>query len=452
MADIFLSYAREDKERARLFARAFEAQAWSVFWDPRILPGTSWDEVIEAELESCRCVVVLWSVTSVSSKWVKSEATFGDDKGILVPVALDGATPPLKFRYIQSAQLQAWAGDTSDDAFAHLLDGIARHAPHPLKKAPAALAPPKTRSIKPRSSRSRPEAIEASAETMRVAFPPTAPVALPLRRFREDAWHLPDEHLLGFVEIPPGEFLMGSDKSLDHQAFDDELPQHSVWLPRYFIGRYEVTVGQFRACVADGGCQPGDHRALAGPDDLPVRYVSWEEALAYCKWLDRKLRAWDDTPVPLADTLAGRRGGVAFHATLPSEAEWEKGARGADGRIFPWGQTIDGTKANYSDGGSGAPMPVGSFPQGASPFGLLDMSGNVCEWTRSCYRPYPYRADDGREDLVADDNTRRVVRDGSFSNTAGVVRAAVRRKGGTRARNKSFGFRVVVSPLSPGTT
>ena len=103
-----------------------------------------------------------------------------------------------------------------------------------------------------------------------------APSAELLPQFREDAWFLPDEELLGFIEIPDGSFTMGSGEA-------NATEQHTVDLPRYFIGRYEVTVAQFRACVDAGGCSADDVHALSGPGDHPVRLVSWHEAVTYCE-------------------------------------------------------------------------------------------------------------------------------------------------------------------------
>ena len=263
--------------------------------------------------------------------------------------------------------------------------------------------------------------------------------------FNASAWNLPDDDLLGFTEISAGTFTMGSDKSKDREAYDNELPDHPVTLPAFFMARYEVTVGQYKVCVNDGICRPGDRTALSGRDDLPVVYVSWHEAVAYCGWLELKLKSWSGAPSRLAGALGGRRDGRAWHITLPSEAEWERAARGVDGRIFPWGESIDPTKANYTAAKRGGPTPVGAFPGGASPDGLLDMSGNVSEWTRSLFEPYPYRSDDGRENLKAGDGVPRVVRGGSFQNTAGNVRAVSRFRADPTNRSDFIGFRVVVS-------
>jgi hypothetical protein len=121
MSDIFISYARTDKARAELLAHAFSRQGWSVWWDREIPPGKSFDEVIESALNSARCVVVLWSKESVSSRWVKTEAAEGAARGILVPVFIDRVQPPLEFRRIEAADLSDWHGASPHAEFDQLL-------------------------------------------------------------------------------------------------------------------------------------------------------------------------------------------------------------------------------------------------------------------------------------------------------------------------------------------
>ncbi|RLC75407.1 MAG: hypothetical protein DRJ03_20915 [Chloroflexi bacterium] len=272
-------------------------------------------------------------------------------------------------------------------------------------------------------------------------------------RFRPDAWFLPDEPLLGFVEIPAGEFLMGSDKQQDDKADDDEQPQHPVTLPAYYIARYPVTVAQFRAFVEASGHKPKDEDSLKGVGTHPVVNVTWHEALKYCQWLTEALRAWEDTPEPLASLLRGE----GWVITLPSEAEWEKAASWAEEqrsggaerrgqkRRYPWGNDPDPERANYSDTGIGTTSAEGCFPGGASPYGLLDMAGNVWEWTRSHWKGYPYDPADGREDLRAGDDVPRVLRGGAFFNTGYLVRCAFRSLNDPYNRLRNYGFRVVAA-------
>jgi formylglycine-generating enzyme required for sulfatase activity len=242
---------------------------------------------------------------------------------------------------------------------------------------------------------------------------------------------IPWGDMLGFpmVWVPPGPFLMGSDKDDDPQAYDRELPQHEVRLPGYWIGRYPVTVAQHRDFVEKGG-RDVDERSLKDPDDHPVRYVTWRDALAYCRWL-------------------GERTGLPV--MLPSEAEWEKAARGTDGQIYPWGDEdpmaeLCNFSVNFSFSDT---TPVGNYsPEGDSPYECADMAGNVWEWTRSLYKDYPYDPGDGREDLEAGDDVGRVVRGGAFDSTEDFVRCASRYLRYPPDRHDYYGFRVVVSPFS----
>ncbi len=237
------------------------------------------------------------------------------------------------------------------------------------------------------------------------------------------------EEVLGFpvVWVPPRPFLMGSDKERDPQAYDVELPQHEVSLPGYWMGRTPVTVEQFRLFVEESGYEVGE-RSLSDPEDHPVRDVTWHDALAYCRWL---------------------RGRTGLPATLPSEAEWEKAARGTDGRIYPWGDAPPTEDlCNFSDN-VGDTTPVGRYsPQGDSPYGCADMAGNVWEWTRSHWKDYPYDSEDGRENLEASDNVRRVLRGGAFYYFSRIVRCAYRYRWDPGGRYRGSGFRVVVSPFS----
>ena len=168
------------------------------------------------------------------------------------------------------------------------------------------------------------------------------------------------------VRIPAGEFIMGSDDRLS-----DEGPQHIRRLPAYYIDKYEVTNLQYQAFIEATGRRAPAHfqgrRPPPGKVDHPVTFVSWYDARDYCRW-------------------AGKR--------LPTEAEWEKAARGTEGRIFPWGDTFGIDRANTpvrweALGRPGDTTPVGAFPSGVSPYGLHDMSGNVWEWTSSWYLPHP---------------------------------------------------------------
>ncbi len=269
--------------------------------------------------------------------------------------------------------------------------------------------------------------------------PPLEAMPTDLPGFRPDAWFLPDDARLGFVEIPAGSFLMGGDSTTDPQAFANERwsgasAQGVVDLPVFHIGRYEVTVAQFAAFVAAAGYAVGD-QTLQRPPNHPVANVSWPDALAYCRWLDVTLRAAPATPPELRRLLrSGSR------VTLPTEAQWEKAARGPDGRIYPWGREPGQNRANYQGQGT---VSVGSHPCADCPYGLLDMSGNVWEWTRSPYQPYPFNPADDREGLEAD--ALWVMRGGSFTDPERNVRTTTRGGGDPGVRRPFMGFRVAIS-------
>jgi len=217
--------------------------------------------------------------------------------------------------------------------------------------------------------------------------------------------------------VPAGEFTMGSDQQ------GDEKPMHQVTLESFFAEKYPVTNALYARFIEAGGYENEQWWTRAGWEwarrmgrtqpafwddekwnrpEYPVVGVTWYEAWAYAHW-------------------AGRR--------LLTEAEWEKAARGADGRAYPWGDEFDGEKCNVGTGKmfgqSGGTTPVGQYsPAGDSPYGCVDMAGNVWEWTSSLYQPYPYRADDGRESVEVQGD--RVERGGSWFNALPYARCAVR--------------------------
>jgi formylglycine-generating enzyme required for sulfatase activity len=230
--------------------------------------------------------------------------------------------------------------------------------------------------------------------------------------------------------IPAGPFLMGRD---DGPA--DERPQHRINLPEFLIDRLPVTNSQYARFLEAKGAQgragerwydiddndarihvrAGKWQADLGFENHPVIENSWFGAVAYCEW-------------------SGKR--------LPTEAEWEKSARGTDGRKFPWGNDPpDRTRAHFSAGWNDF-RPVGSFPKGASPYGVLDLAGNGWEWVSSGYLPYPYDAADGREELKR--QQVRVTRGGGHDSPAEELTTTHR--GGHVSRNfrsghHNIGFR-----------
>jgi formylglycine-generating enzyme required for sulfatase activity len=265
-------------------------------------------------------------------------------------------------------------------------------------------------------------------------------------RFNAEAWYLPIAPLLGFIEIPPGPFLMGSDPAHDAEAYPDESPPHEIFVPRYYIARYQITGAQFHTFLEQTGYKPENEGSRYGPPNHPVVWLGWLDALKYSEWLTARLREWQPTPEPLATLLCHER----WCVTLPNEPEWEKAARGTDGRPYPWGPDPDNNCANYGGTGLVTTSPVGCFPGGSSPYGIEDMSGNVWEWTRSVWGPYPYPTDPeaiaAREYLEVREGVRRVRRGGAFFSSPRSSRCTVRLGSGPYPHGGGMSCRLVIHP------
>jgi len=229
------------------------------------------------------------------------------------------------------------------------------------------------------------------------------------------------------VYVPAGTFKMGSLPD-DSDAADDEKPQHEVYLDAFWIDRTEVTNIQYLRCVEAGICSPpsdidSSHRNVywgdAAYDDYPVISVSWRQAADYCQW-------------------AGGR--------LPTEAEWEKAARGTDGRTYPWGEDLSCSLANYGDCTVGDTVAVASFPAGLSPYGAFDMAGNVQEWVADWYDEMYYEASPGKNPQGPSDGADRVVRGGDYSVDGILLRVVYR--GGQNPSNgdRETGLRCAGNP------
>jgi len=225
-----------------------------------------------------------------------------------------------------------------------------------------------------------------------------------------------EQGLGDMVYIPAGKFIMGS-----VAGYADEQPEHEVYLDAYYIDKYEVTNAQYRRfCRATGHRRtPYPASRNLGGDNQPVVGVSWYDAWEYCRW-------------------AGKR--------LPTEAEWEKAARGTDGRTYPWGNTWHSDYCNSGEAGLGKTTPVGSFPQGASPYGVMDMAGNVWEWCFDYYDPNFYSQPEARHNPAGPpQGSFRVLRGGSWYDMPVNVRTTTRRGDNPNVRLSNIGFRCAKS-------
>ncbi|MBM3234953.1 PKD domain-containing protein [Candidatus Poribacteria bacterium] len=233
------------------------------------------------------------------------------------------------------------------------------------------------------------------------------------------------------ILIPAGEFIMGSAEGVGN---DDEHPQHKVYLDDFLIGKYEVTNQQYAEFLNAIGKNNDDaghmfvkidmtfiryknqiYKAVKGWEDYPVVGVSWYGANSYAEW------------------EGGR---------LPTEAEWEKAARGSDGREWPWGNLWEAANCNSWESGPHSPAPVGSYPMGASPYGVNDLTGNVYEWLADWYQADYYKVSPLRNPKGPDSDEFRVLRGGSWAELANKCRPTIRFGQSPINGDSDFGFRI----------
>ncbi len=228
------------------------------------------------------------------------------------------------------------------------------------------------------------------------------------------------------IYIPSGKFVMGAGNS-DSGAYESEMPQNTISLDSYWIDKYEITNAMYKLCVQASVCSPpsdfqsSTHSSYYGNsryDQYPVINITWFDANTYCKW-------------------AGRR--------LPTEAEWEKAARGTDARIFHWGNEFGGNLANYNNNKLDTTQ-VGSFPGGSSFFGLLDMAGNVWEWVADWYQASYYKEMPLQNPTGPSSGSRKIVRGGGFKSTYFYLRISYRFGWDPEYYDNNIGFRCASTP------
>lgn len=276
-------------------------------------------------------------------------------------------------------------------------------------------------------------------------------------RFQPRGLHLPvrfrgeREKALGMVRVRHGGLVLSGPADLDGSHPNEVAGDRPLNVDySFWIARYPTTVAQFRAFTAAGGyarqewwtalgwawCQGQGRREPEGwsqqhrQGNRPVVGINWFEAVAYAAWLDVQLRK-RHTHLP-----------SGYGLRLPTEAEWALAARGTEGRVYPWGNGFSAAHANCQ-GGIGEPSAVGIFPRGATPDGVLDLAGNVWEWTLSRCQPYPYDPADGRND--PDSEGARILRGGSYDAGPPRARTAARARASMREAARDIGCRLVLS-------
>jgi formylglycine-generating enzyme required for sulfatase activity len=399
---IFLCHASGDKPAVRELYHRLRADGFEPWLDEEaLLPGQDWQREIPKAVRAADIVIICLSHIAINKAgYVQKEIRFALDVAdeqpdgtiFLIPLKLEECEMPERLQRWQ------WVNFFDERGYGRLQRALQMRVQEKAK---------------------------AEAETKADPQPPTPdplPKILP-RRFDFE----PE-----MIFIPAGKFLMGSDPKKDEYADESEQHQHSLYLPDFYMAKTPVTNAQYAAFVQAANYRlPNDWQNKQPSQDkgnYPVVHVSWVDVVAYCHWL--------------AETT-----GKSYR--LPSEAEWEKGARGADGRIYPWGNQWDAKCCNSVKSGKLDTTPVDAYPTGASLYGLLDMAGNVWEWCSTIWqeKAYPFQVnDEWAQDYLAKIE-RRTLRGGAFVDDAQSIRCAVRANLSPNFRDNDLGFRVAMSPF-----
>ncbi|HET9905095.1 MAG TPA: SUMF1/EgtB/PvdO family nonheme iron enzyme [Anaerolineales bacterium] len=464
----FISYSRAHSEFVVHLAKDLKSAGFDVWLDQLDIPkGARWDDAIEAAVERSSTFMIVLTPESIESQNVKDELSYAIDSGKnILPVVIKPCKIPLRLRRFQfvdftdkpykeslsdikrllsntQRRLQAYADEMENEAEPSLSSpGVTG----PLIKKEPEFSNESLRGDTSRKANSAgrfivPAIVAALALVAAVAAwnffanqnaasPPSTDFTVTSSAPAISATATPnpapveiiDEARVTMRLVSAGDFMMGSDHGME-----DEKPAQTVFLDTAYVDKYEVTNAFYRVCVEAGTCEPPAEQTeyFDNPefDNYPVVNVNWEMAKTYCEWRS---------------------------ARLPTEAEWEKAARGTDGRTYPWGEEISCNEANFF-GCEGNPASVSSLVNGRSVYGLYHMAGNVYEWVSSLYKAYPYDRFDGREDLSA--AGERVIRGGSWlnSDTENEVRTARRHMADPTTFSENIGFRCAFSAAIPET-
>ena len=480
MGHIFISYSHKDTGYAKKLVSALQKEGFDPWVDERLDYGSQWPLELQENLDTCEAFIVLMSPSSLASEWVQSELSRAKRKNKRIfPLLLEGeetwlsvestqyvdvrggVLPPEKF-YEELAEvtprgsgsqprLESASAPVSRPPVARTLQipglpaltqtqiliagavlgllilvgfgswGLAQlAAPLPTPTtAPSPTAQPEPTQVPPTlTAEPQPTATPTEIPSVTPTAEPTltlGPTLSPTPLAKE----MVDPKGVSMVLVPAGKFSMGS-----NEGDLNEKPVHLVYLDTYYIDKFEVTNARYRACVQTGICQAplqatsfvrADYYDSARYDNFPVIYVNWEMAKTYCEW----------------------RG-----ARLPTEAEWEKAARGTDRRVYPWGNEPSETHANYNQS-VGDTIAVGSYQNGRSPYGAYDMAGNVWEWVADWYQDNYYASlgENASNPQGPASGQEKVLRGGSFYYGDYIIRSANRGWNDPTGVGSGFGFR-----------
>ncbi len=479
----FISYSRVNSDFAVRLAQDLKSAGFDVWLDQLDIPtGARWDDAIEKALETSVIFLIVLSPQSIQSQNVKDEIGYAIDAGKqILPVVIEDCKVPFRLRRFQYVdftgrpyeeslvkikyllsntkvldEIKQADADEPDDEGKQTNNIPAQRSPVPEPKPTHAIEA----SVVPPARKWNPWVFLAAAGVVLIALiflfrgnfmapeaSPTAettdtvPIAIstPIP-FTETATSvpasetpvLPTSTITPFPEewtdpsgtvmrlIPAGEFIMGSDT-----GETDERPVHTVFLDAYYIDKYEVTNALYGACVSANVCDPPKqtnsfrnvgYYGTSQFDNYPVIFVDWGMAKTYCEW----------------------RG-----AQLPTEAQWEKAARGTDGRTYPWGDGLDCARANYGGCAQDTKF-IGSAERGRSIYGVYDMAGNVWEWVADWYSADYYRDSHASNPKGPDAGASHVLRGGSWADLGSSSRSSNRYNVDASMYGNSVGFRCAI--------
>ena len=487
MADIFISYAREDLERVRPIVRFIEDSGWSVFWDRTIPPGMTWRKYIGKALDEAKCVIVIWSFSSVKSEFVQEEADDGREQNILIPIRIDDVRPPLGFRAIQHEDLSDWKGEANHRRVKSLVKAIEDIAGKPKPKlfvstvqSKSEIQPPKKLVPKPKSE--TPITKSSASTTLRspsIGEPNPPPpenkynflkilkivvslvTVTVILNIGFDLWF---KNKKQFPTSPPATINKPSAKEKatvsSHGEPKKDIPKADTDLPKTFknsIGMdfLLIPAGSFKMGSAPGSGVNDEHpqhpveithpfylqttevtqeqwKKVMGDNpskykkcgnDCPVETVSWNDAQKFIK----KLNDMEGT-----DTYR-----------LPTEAEWEYAARAGTTTEYSFGDDAGqlGRYGWYAKNSGRETHPAGGRKPNA--WGLYDMHGNVWEWCQDWYGDDYYKKNPDKNPKGPQTGIQRVIRGGGWYYDAPFCRSATRAFLTPDFRYASFGFRLV---------
>lgn len=463
MGHVFISYSHKDSTYAHALADQLHERGIEVWIDERLDYGSQWPHEIQKQLDSCDAFLLVMSPRSFASDWVQSELQRAKRKlKPIFPLLLEGDETWLSVESIQYYDVRS--GNFPDEKFYSALKRVLKTG----SASDGAVSVPKSElpsgTVRPQAARQRgawilgvgggavlliicmatagyllfqslnrgpssPDVAATLQATEAVVSLETAPganselstsaVEVPASTATPLPAQITDIEGVTMHLVPAGRFIMGSDN-----GDSNEKPVHEVELAAYYMDVHEVTNADYRACVDAGPCTPPGLNSLGGfleqyyddpqYDQYPVVYVNWYQARSYCNW----------------------RG-----AQLPTEAQWEKAARGTDGPVYPWGPYVTCDRANFGGCYGNTTTPVQTFQTGMSPYDLHDMAGNVWEWVGDWYGESYYQTAPTADPTGPAAGQFRVVRGGSFADNENSQRSSYRNRDLPENFNWNIGFR-----------